>query len=143
MAVSLKVNNWLFVTDQTPRLLLTTFQTSFLIRRRGEREEVTQLSELQKWQKNETKSYVKSPRYTGLPDGVIFKPKISFWVNFRGPWNGKVWEILWNILRPFGIHTYFTYGHLAIKRQFGTFPPFWYIASRKIWQLWLVQSLLQ
>jgi UTP-glucose-1-phosphate uridylyltransferase len=78
MAVSLKVNNWLFVTDQTPRLLLNTFETSFLIRRRGEREEVTQLNELQNWQKNETKSYVKSQWYTGLPDGVFSNQKSHF-----------------------------------------------------------------
>jgi hypothetical protein len=30
----------------------------------------------------------------------IFKPKISIWVNFGGPLNGKVWYSLW----PFGIY---------------------------------------
>jgi hypothetical protein len=25
----------------------------------------------------------------------IFMPKIAIWVNFRGPWNGKCWNILW------------------------------------------------
>jgi hypothetical protein len=42
----------------------------------------------------------------------IFVPKISIWVNFGGPWNGKYWYILfpfWNILRPFVI----IYGHLV------------------------------
>jgi hypothetical protein len=34
----------------------------------------------------------------------IFKPKISMWVNFGGPWNVNSWYILW----PFEIY----YGHL-------------------------------
>jgi hypothetical protein len=35
----------------------------------------------------------------------IFTPKISIWVNFGGPWNGKCWYIL----RPFGT----LHGHLV------------------------------
>jgi hypothetical protein len=30
---------------------------------------------------------------------LVFSPKISIWVNFAGPQNGKYWNILW----PFGI----------------------------------------
>jgi hypothetical protein len=43
------------------------------------------------------------------PDRVarwfIFKRKIPMWVNFGGPWSGKVWHILnpfEKILPPFG-----------------------------------------
>jgi hypothetical protein len=31
---------------------------------------------------------------TGLPDGLILRPKISIWVYFGGPWNGKCGYIL-------------------------------------------------
>jgi hypothetical protein len=39
---------------------------------------------------------------------VYFQTKKNNWVNFGGPWNGKVWYILW----PFGIYTFC--GHLMI-----------------------------
>jgi hypothetical protein len=39
----------------------------------------------------------------------IYKPKIPIWVNFCGPWNGKVWYCI------FYGHLEYTYcGHLAI-----------------------------
>jgi hypothetical protein len=41
----------------------------------------------------------------GLPDGIVFKPKITIWVNFGGLKKGKYWHILC----PFGIY----YGHLV------------------------------
>jgi hypothetical protein len=52
-------------------------------------------------------------------------------------WIALEWIILayfmpiWNILPPFGIG----YGDLVLLWQFGIFSPFWYIVSRKIWQL--------
>jgi hypothetical protein len=59
----------------------------------------------------------------------IFNPKIQIWVNFGGPWNGKywytyvmtIWYQYWYIIWPFG--------NLVV------FPTFWYIVSRKNWQL--------
>jgi hypothetical protein len=71
-----------------------------------------------------------------------FKRKITIWVNFGLPWNGKCW----NILCPFGIF----YNHLEyfitiwnILRSFGNcvvvwyiLSLFWYSVSRKIWQPW-------
>jgi hypothetical protein len=36
---------------------------------------------------------------------VYFQTKIPIWVNFGGPWNGKVWYVPF----PFGI----CYGHLV------------------------------
>jgi hypothetical protein len=27
----------------------------------------------------------------------IFKPNIPIWVNFGGPWNGKVWYIIFHL----------------------------------------------
>jgi hypothetical protein len=49
---------------------------------------------------------------------------------------------IWNILRPLVT----LYGHLVILWLFGIYiSPFWYIASRKIWQpcFWLVNVLLR
>jgi hypothetical protein len=46
-----------------------------------------------------------STNIPGLTDGIFFKPKIPFGVNFLRPWNGKGWYILW----PFGIY----YSHLV------------------------------
>jgi hypothetical protein len=49
---------------------------------------------------------------TGLPDGIFFKPKTPFWVNFGGSCNGRscifyvylvYFMAIWYILRPFGI----------------------------------------
>jgi hypothetical protein len=34
----------------------------------------------------------------GLPGGIFSNQKFPIWVSFGGPWNGKVWCILW----PFG-----------------------------------------
>jgi hypothetical protein len=45
----------------------------------------------------------------------VFKPKISIWVNFGGPWNGKGWHTVW----PFGIY----YGHLVYFMAIGIFFP--------------------
>jgi hypothetical protein len=42
---------------------------------------------------------------TGLPDGILFRPKIAIWVNFVGSCNGHfkgIWSILY-ILWTFGI----------------------------------------
>jgi hypothetical protein len=42
--------------------------------------------------------WTKTARFgLGLPDGAyIFKPKIPFWVNLGGPWNGKGCCVLWS-----------------------------------------------
>jgi hypothetical protein len=50
---------------------------------------------------------------SGLPDGILFKPKIQIWVNFGGSCNGRCWYILWTF-GPF-------YGHLV------HFTDIWYI----------------
>jgi hypothetical protein len=70
---------------------------------------------------------------SGLPDGCILRPKIAIWVNFGGACN----RWCWYIVRTFGL----LYSHLIyfmviwyILRQFGTYIPFWYITTRKIWQ---------
>jgi hypothetical protein len=55
-------------------------------------------------------------RQTRVVRWYIFKPKISIWVNFVGPWNVKGWHTLW----PFGIY----YGHLK------HFMAIWYICPR-------------
>jgi hypothetical protein len=88
---------------------------------------------------------------TGLPDG-IFSYQKSQLVCFhtKNPnlcifsldleWKMLVYFMaIWNILRPFSIF----YGQIIYLRQFGNFmviwyifPPFWYIAPRKIWQPW-------
>jgi hypothetical protein len=70
----------------------------------------------------------------------VFKPEISIWVNFGGPWNRKCGYILWPFgifyghleyfmaiwynLLPFGI----VCGYLVYFSRFGAFGP------RKIWQ---------
>jgi hypothetical protein len=50
----------------------------------------------------------------GLPDGIFSNQKMPIWVNFGGPWNGKVWHTyslaIWNILLPFSK----VYGHMVI-----------------------------
>jgi hypothetical protein len=56
---------------------------------------------------------------SGLPDGILFKPKIPIWENFVGSCNGRCWHILW----PFGICILWTfgifYGHLVYFSHFG------------------------
>jgi hypothetical protein len=57
----------------------------------------------------------------------IFKPKIPIGVNFEGPWNGKVWYILW----PFEIY----YSHLGnLAAIWCMFPRFVILCQSKIWQ---------
>jgi hypothetical protein len=66
----------------------------------------------------------------------IFKPKISFWVNFGGPCNGRCWYILW----PFGIFYVLLFGifggHMEYFMVIWYIFPFWYVLPRKIWQPW-------
>jgi hypothetical protein len=65
---------------------------------------------------------------------VYFQTKITIWVNFRGPCNGRCWYVLaicftyfkaiWYILWPFSIfyvHFIIFYGHLVILLPFGIF----------------------
>jgi hypothetical protein len=64
----------------------------------------------------------------------VFKPKINpVWVNSEGPYNGKIWYILW----LFGIFTavwssLWPFGNVVIIYVY--FFPVWYIVSTKIWQ---------
>jgi hypothetical protein len=51
----------------------------------------TKGSEIVRWQK-----WAAIPK---VARWYFFKPKIPFWVNFGGPWNGKGWYII----LPFGI----------------------------------------
>jgi hypothetical protein len=51
----------------------------------------------------------RSSRLTNAQTGAIlyiFKPKISIWVKFGGPWNGKGSNILWQSVIYYG-HMYF------------------------------------
>jgi hypothetical protein len=69
---------------------------------------------------------------------IVFIPKFSIWVYFGGLWNGKK---CWYILGKFGIF----YGHsVHLVVICYIFPPFWYIAPRKIWQPfnWVRQNAL-
>jgi hypothetical protein len=81
-------------------------------------------------------SFIPGKGRTRVARWFNFKPNILIWVNFEWPLIGKCLNMLW----PNGIF----YGHLGyfmtkIRNflcSFGTFPPFWYIVSRKIWQTW-------
>jgi hypothetical protein len=53
-------------------------------------------------------SFAKFTRKSQRLPANYFQTKKNNWVNFGGPWNGKVWYILW----PFGIYTFC--GHLMI-----------------------------
>jgi hypothetical protein len=59
---------------------------------------------------------------------LIYKPKISIWVNFSGPWNWKCWctyfMAIWYNLCPFGV----VCSHWVYFSHFGIFGP------RTIWQ---------
>jgi hypothetical protein len=74
----------------------------------------------------------KKRNVTSFARWFIFKPKISIWVNFEGPWNGKCRYILW----PLGIFDghFMTICYIFVY-IFGTFFRFWYHhIPRKIWQ---------
>jgi hypothetical protein len=63
---------------------------------------------------------------TGLPDGLLFLPKIQIESYFGGPLNGKYlytyFMTIWSILRPVRIfHTPFD----TVCGPFGIFFPFW------------------
>jgi hypothetical protein len=77
------------------------------------------MAALSKWRQKQENEQEKRSEFrfqSGLSHRVarwcIFKPKIPIWVNFGGPWNGKVWYSLWQfeiyitaiwyILWPFG-----------------------------------------
>jgi hypothetical protein len=61
----------------------------------------------------------------------VFKPKIPIWVNFGGPWNGKMllyFMTICNILWRFGLF----YGDLVY------FMAIWYI----LWRFGIIYGLL-
>jgi hypothetical protein len=56
-----------------------------------------------------------------LPDGLFSNRKSPFLVKFGGPWNGKYFMTIWNILWPLGIF----YRQLVILESFwNIFPRF-------------------
>jgi hypothetical protein len=59
-------------------------------------------------------------RAPGLPDGIFSYQKLSIWVNFGVPWNGKCCCILWPFGTSYGKFCVF-YGHLVY------FVVIWYI----------------
>jgi hypothetical protein len=62
-----------------------------------------------------------------LPDGIFSKTKIAIWVNIGGSCNGGCWYIPWPLCLFYNYFVYF----VAIWYIF----TFWYVVSRKIWQL--------
>jgi hypothetical protein len=67
----------------------------------------------------------------------IFKTKIPNWVNFGGSYNGTCWYILRSVdlFCSYLVHWMVYFMVIwCILWSFGTFFPFWYVASRKIWQ---------